>query len=492
MANIKPVRVLLVDDDEDDYILTRDIFNEIPQRENYKLSWLNNYEEGINAMLKSHYDIYLVDYRLGKYTGLDLLHEAIKSNVDEPIIILTGKGDSKVDEEALETGAADYLVKDQIDPYTIERSIRYALKHKQTLKALRESENKFRIIFERSKEPFVIMDSLGNIRDINKAGLTFFDYTRDELLSLNATTFYNNKQDSVTFSELMDAKGAINDFETDFITRREGVKKVLISAFLQIDQHATEELYYCIFHDITGRKSEEKASVDAEKIAITERIARSLANEIRNPLSNINLSIEQLKMDMQSEDESVKLYIDIIKSNFERINLLITDFINSTQSLELNIQTKALNMLIDESLEFASKDIESHQINLEKNFNQTDLLVDVDYEKMVSVIFNILSNAIHSSSKNVSVTVTESTDFAVIEIKDDGMGISSQNQTRIFEPFFTTKPKGLGLGLTNAQKSITNHKGKLEFKSAEGEGSRFTIYLPLSNQTQLWDTFNLD
>ena len=137
MADMKPVKVLLVDDDEDDYILTKDIFNEIPQRENYKLSWINNYEEAINAMLKSHYDIYLVDFRLGKHTGLDLLHEAIKSNVDEPIIILTGKGDSKVDEEALEIGAADYLVKDQINPYTIERSIRYALKHKNTLKALR-------------------------------------------------------------------------------------------------------------------------------------------------------------------------------------------------------------------------------------------------------------------------------------------------------------------------------------------------------------------
>ena len=126
---MKAVKVLLIDDDEDDYILTKEIFNDIPQKENYSLSWINNYEEGINAMLKSHYDIYLVDYRLGKYTGLDLLKEAIKSNVGEPIIILTGKGDSKVDDEALQIGAADYLIKDKIDPYTIERSIRYALKH---------------------------------------------------------------------------------------------------------------------------------------------------------------------------------------------------------------------------------------------------------------------------------------------------------------------------------------------------------------------------
>lgn len=487
---MKPVRVLLVDDDEDDYILTREIFNDIPQRENYKLSWLNNYEEGINAMLKSHYDIYLVDYRLGKHTGLDLLHEAIKSNVDEPIIILTGKGDSKVDEEALETGAADYLVKDQIDPYTIERSIRYALKHKLTLKALRESENKFRIIFERSKEPFVIMDSLGKVRDINKAGITFFGYSKDELLELNASEFFQQKQDSLKFAELMDAKGAVNDYEIDFITKNKESKKVSISAFLQIDQHATEELYYCIFHDITERKLEQKYLLDTEKIAVTERIAKSLANEIRNPLSNINLSIEQLKADLHSEDESINLYIDIIRSNFERINLLITDFINSTQSVELKIQPRALNILIDESLEYVAKDAERYRVKLVKEFNGTDLMVDVDDEKMVSVFYNILTNAVNASAQNVSITVKEMNDFALVEIEDDGEGISIENQSRIFEPFFTTKQKSLGLGLTNAQKSIINHKGKLEFKSTEGIGSKFAIYLPLSNQTQLWDAFN--
>jgi PAS domain S-box-containing protein len=488
---MKPIRVLLVDDDEDDYILTKDIFNDIPQRENYKLSWINNYEEAINAMLKSHYDIYLVDYRLGKYTGIDLLHEAIKSNVEEPIIILTGKGDSKVDEDALEQGAADYLVKDQINPYTIERSLRYALKNKLTIKALRESENKFRIIFERSKEPFLIMDSLGVIRDINPAGLSFFGYNKEEIKSLNATNLYAQKQDSIRFVEMMDAKGAANDYETDFITKNKEIKKVSISAFLQIDQHATEELYYCIIHDITGRKRDEKASVDAEKIAVTERIAKSLANEITNPLSNINLSLEQLYLDIQSEDESVKLYLDIIKNNFERINVLITDFINSTQSVELNIQPRALNILLDDSIEMVSLDLDKHGVKLNKDYNQTDLLVNVDHPKIVSTFYSFLANAINASAKQIDIKVYEDGDFAMIEIVDDGDGISIENQSKIFEPFFTTKQKSLGLGLTNAQKSIINHKGHLQFESTENKGTKFVIKLPLTNQTQLWEGFNV-
>src|SRR5690606_5659735 len=129
--------------------------------------------------------------------------EAIKSNVDEPIIILTGKGDAKVDNEALEIGAADYLIKDQINPYTIERSLRYALKHTHTLKALKESENKFRIIFERSKEPFIIIDSSGRIRDINKAGVNFFGYSKDEMQLLKGSDLYANKDDNLFFVQEM-------------------------------------------------------------------------------------------------------------------------------------------------------------------------------------------------------------------------------------------------------------------------------------------------
>lgn len=485
---MKPVRVLLVDDDEDDYILTKDIFNEIPQRERYKLSWINNYEEAINAMLKSHYDIYLVDYRLGKHTGLDLLNEAIKSNVDEPVIILTGKGDSKVDEEALEIGAADYLVKDQINPYTIERSLRYALKHKHTLKALRESEKKFRIIFERSKEPFLIMDSLGGIRDMNLAGLTFLDYTKDEILSLNGTQLFYNKDESLEFADLIDKNGAINDFQTDLVSRNKEVKKVSISAFLQIDQHATEELYYCIVHDISGRIESEKASVNAEKIAITERIAKSLANEITNPLSNINLSLDQLDIELDTnENESVKLYLDILKNNFERINLLITDFVNSTQVVELNIQPRALEVIINESIELVSTELDKHQIEIQKNYQESDIFVNVDYERMVNTLSHLLSNAIDAHATNIVINVRKESEFAVIEILDNGKGIAEENRKHIFDPFFTTKPKGLGLGLTNAQKSILSHGGKLDFRTDESGKTVFGIQLPVSNQSISWE-----
>jgi PAS domain S-box-containing protein len=485
---MKTYKVLLVDDDEDDYILTKDIFNEIPQRERYKLSWINNYEEAINAMLKSHYDIYLVDYRLGKHTGIDLLNEAIKSNVDEPIIILTGKGDSKVDEEALEIGAADYLVKDKIDPFTIERSIRYAVKHKSSLKTIRDSEKKFRIIFERSKEPFLIIDSLGNIKDINNAGLNFFGYTKEEMLTINSNNLFKNTNDGIKFAEIMDGKGAVNDFETEFKSSNNSFRKVSMSAFLQIDQHATEELYYCIVHDITDLKKTEKEFINAEKVALTERIARSLANEITNPLSNINLSLEQLKLESSASEEASKEYINIIQSNFERINLLISEFTTSaTQSENLNLQSRSLNIILDESLELLDATLIESNILINKNYNQTDLFVFVDYDKMVNAFYHLIDNAIGANASEINIDIIHENENAIITIKDNGEGISAHNKERIFEPFFTTKQKNIGLGLTHANKTIINQNGKIELESTSGKCTTFIISLPTTEQPNHWN-----
>ncbi|MCR4408178.1 MAG: response regulator [Anaerolineae bacterium] len=138
-----PVRVLLVDDDEDDYILTRALLAQIHGRE-YVLQWVATYDAALAEMERRRHDIYLLDYRLGEHNGMELLREALRKGCTAPIILLTGQGDHQVDIEAMEVGAADYLVKGQIDAPLLERSIRYALAHARTWQALRESEERLR------------------------------------------------------------------------------------------------------------------------------------------------------------------------------------------------------------------------------------------------------------------------------------------------------------------------------------------------------------
>lgn len=123
------IRVLLVEDEEDDYIITRDLLSEVKGRR-YNLEWISTYEKALKAMTLNEHDIYLVDYKLGKQSGLKLTSESIEKGCKTPIILLTGHGDTEVDLQAMKAGAMDYLVKGQTDSFLFERAIRYAIERK--------------------------------------------------------------------------------------------------------------------------------------------------------------------------------------------------------------------------------------------------------------------------------------------------------------------------------------------------------------------------
>lgn len=124
------IRVLLVEDDEDDYILTSSLLTEI-HPDKFERFWAKSYEEALDMIDGDHFDIGLLDYRLGPHNGLELLREARKRGYDGPLILLTGQSDPELDFEAMRAGAADYLVKDQINAANLERSIRYSIQQKQ-------------------------------------------------------------------------------------------------------------------------------------------------------------------------------------------------------------------------------------------------------------------------------------------------------------------------------------------------------------------------
>ncbi len=138
-SQLTPIRVLLVDDDEDEYIITRRIISEIVGRK-HLLDWASTYEEGVSLIERSNHDIYLIDYRLDEHTGLDLLKEAIANGCTQPIILLTGQEDREVDIEAMRSGAWDYLVKGRIDAPILERAIRYTLEHRKVLDVMLKSQ----------------------------------------------------------------------------------------------------------------------------------------------------------------------------------------------------------------------------------------------------------------------------------------------------------------------------------------------------------------
>ena len=133
--NNQLIKVLLVDDDEDDYVLTRYLFEEFKDNR-YELEWTSSYYTAQTAMNDGIYDLYLIDYRLGSQNGLNLIREAIADGCRAPMILLTGQGDKEIDLEAMKAGAADYLVKGAFDAQLLERSIRYSVRHARALDRL--------------------------------------------------------------------------------------------------------------------------------------------------------------------------------------------------------------------------------------------------------------------------------------------------------------------------------------------------------------------
>lgn len=141
----RPIRVLLVDDDEDDFVLTRDLLMDIPDQ-HFLHDWVSDTDQALEEMCDQKYDLFLVDYNLGRTDGLTLLKLAIERGCSAPIIVLTGHGKRAIDLGAMQAGAADFLEKSGLDAAHLERSIRYSLKQK------RHAEDLERRVHERTAE----------------------------------------------------------------------------------------------------------------------------------------------------------------------------------------------------------------------------------------------------------------------------------------------------------------------------------------------------
>jgi diguanylate cyclase (GGDEF)-like protein/PAS domain S-box-containing protein len=151
MRRSESLRILLVEDDEDDFVLTRSML-QVPGTAWFQLEWEQSYLPALQAIREARHDLYLVDYRLGDRTGLDLVRDAWDSEPPAPVIVLTGQDDYEVDVQASELGVTDYLVKGTIDAPSLERTIRYAVRHHQVMVDLRRSEERYAVAVQATND----------------------------------------------------------------------------------------------------------------------------------------------------------------------------------------------------------------------------------------------------------------------------------------------------------------------------------------------------
>jgi PAS domain S-box-containing protein len=469
----KPVRILIIDDDEDDFILTSGFLKGIEDR-TLDIQWCYSYKTALEKIAGKAADLYLVDYRLGAKTGIDLLREAMNMNCEEPIILLTGKGNSNIDKQAMEMGAVDYLVKGELTTEKLERCIRYSLERAASTKALRANEKKYRNIFEKSKEAVFTTDKFLVFKDVNTAMSRLAGCDKQQLLKTNLYQLIENESIRSSIHERLTIAGEINDLEVELINLKGRKRYCILNLSLEKDSNSH---FYVqgILHDITNQKKNERATLLTEKLAATGRLVRTLAHEVRNPLSNIHMSLEQLVGLTRDED---RIYLDIIDRNGKRINDLITELLTSSKPAEMIPEKIVMQHVVDEAIAAAVDRLTLKQIKLKLSYPEIPCYVKGDMSKLKIALLNIIINAIEAidnEAGELSISLVCNDENNILEITDNGCGIPPENLSKLFEPFFTSKRNGIGLGLASTLNILQAHNATVEVRSKVKVGTTFVL-----------------
>ncbi|HEY4112081.1 hybrid sensor histidine kinase/response regulator [Puia sp.] len=470
-----PTRILIVEDDEDDFLIIDACIKDIPDKE-FRIDWCYDYNEALQRIGQARYDLYFVDYLLGAKTGLELLQEAISMGCEEPLVLLTGIGNRDLDVQAMNIGAVDYLVKSEINTEKLERCMRYALERSAYIRALRVNERKFRTIFERSKDAVFLTGDDLVFQDVNAATGELFKYGKEELMQMSLYDLFARKEAADQLRDRLSLTGEVEDLEVELITRNKERRNCILSISWQV--YSSGETYIQgIIHDITNLKRIERATFQIEKLRSTATLLRTLAHEVRNPLTNINLSVEQLKPEMDSEDANI--YLDIIARNCGRIDSLISELLDLSRPAEISLQKTRLQEILDNTLAAASDRISLKNIRLELMYPEKPAFVMADKEKLRIAFLNILINAVEAvpaQSGVITIAIREEIpQHYKVSIADNGGGIPEENISRIFEPYFTSKTNGFGLGLAATWNILQSHRAGIDVSSQLGEGTSFML-----------------
>jgi PAS domain S-box-containing protein len=402
-----------------------------------------------------------------------VLQEAIDKGCIKPVILLTGKGNVQIDRLAVENGAYDYLIKGELTAEILERSLRYAIERFKSFKLINDNEKKYRLLFENAISFIFTCDPTLHFTECNAASTFLLGYAPEELKNKSLLDFISEKDQQIV-KELISEKKNKKNVNIELLTKVSGT--VLGSLSITYFDLPNEQSYWQgIILDETIRTQAEQAKLQKEKLEATYRLIRTLAHEIRNPLTNIGLSLEGIE---EKKTEEQSMFIDIIKRSSSRINSIISELLQSSKKIDLRLELTDIVEVVKDAIEIADDRIKLKNIIVETMFPTDPIIKKIDIEKITITLINLIVNAVEAMEANtgqLSVGIEHTTETTQIIVKDNGSGISEENLKNLFEPYFTTKKTGMGLGLLSALNIIKAHNADIKVESKENKGTTFKI-----------------
>lgn len=248
--------------------------------------------------------------------------------------------------------------------------------------------------------------------------------------------------------------------------------------------------YILVFEDLTEVKEMQKKVLRTEQLAAVGRFSAGLAHEIRNPLTSLSGSIQVLARGLKLEDSYKKL-MEIVMKETDRLNTILSDFLNYTQPKKNDNTIIDLTQLIQDVITLLkNKEDLSSKKNIVFKRTTDHLVINGDEEQIKQVVWNLCINALEAMSEGtLTLSLREVVSFQsgefqadhggmVLEFQDEGCGIASDQINNIFDPFYSSKKDGVGLGLATVHKIVNRNGGVMDVKSTLGEGTLFTVFLP--------------
>lgn len=494
------VRVLLVDDDEDDYILTRDWFTQMHGTK-FELEWVASYDIALEAIALNQHDVYLLDYRLGERNGLDLLRQAVTIGCTAPMILLTGQGDREVDVEAMKAGAADYLEKKQLGALVLERSIRYAIERKRSEQKIREQATLLDIATDA-----ILVQALNNqILFWNKGAERLYGHQADESLGRNANQLlYKDVNQIQDIPQILLECGSWQG--ELFQVTKSGQEIIVESRWTLVrDLEEKPKSILVVNTNITHKKQLEAQFLRVQRMESIGTLAGGIAHDLNNVLTPIVASA-QLLLSVQLSDRKQQQLLKIVESSAKRGAALVKQVLSFAKGVQGKQTFLQLRHLLLEIRQIA-KETFPKTIELSTSIPPELWAVSGDTTQLHQVFMNLCVNARDAMpcggtlkivadnlwlDRNHTQVHPDATvgSYVLVTVEDTGTGIPAEILARIFEPFFTTKDQGMGtgLGLSTVLGIVKSHGGFVSVASEVGVGTQFKVYLPAVRMSEIQES----